>query len=270
MPPPILQAIFNPAMFALRQALHFRRRGYREGPLDLNKVSPRLREQLLSPRVAALAARYGVDAYRDRLGHAAYTKSLFACDVLDRLPAELLPWDCPRQTPSALDVGTKNFESAPGLWGALQRGSALPRGALRLVGVEIDAYVIYRNLYSRADAAAYYAGLLPGDARYVPGDVCTVEERFDLVTCFFPFLTPSPLLWWGLPRRLLQPEAFFAHVCARVLPGGLLVVVNHSVEERDIQRGLFTAAGLTPWAATFDDLVGRQGQPLHVFAVRML
>ena len=96
------------------------------------------------------------------------------------------------------------------------------------------------------------------------------DLKFDLVTCFFPFLTPSPLLWWGLPRRLLQPEAFFAHVCARVLPGGLLVVVNHSVEERDIQRGLFTAARLTPWAATFDDLVGRQGQPLHVFAVRML
>lgn len=270
MPPPLLQAILNPATFALRQALRFRREGYIEGPLDLEKVSARLRDQLSSPRVRALSEHYGMDAFRDRLGHAAYTKSLFACDVLDRVNAALPLWAVPSTRVSVLDVGTKNFESAPGLWCAARKLSGLAPEALRLSGAEIDAYVIYRSLHSRADAAEYYAGLLPGPARYVPGDVCDLNECFDLVTCFFPFLTPSPLLWWGLPGHLLRPQAVFDHVCQRVVPGGTLVVMNHSEEEAEIQQDLFRGAGLSPWARTYDDLVGRQGQSLHLFAVRML
>jgi len=268
MPPPLLHALLNPAAFALRQALCFRRRGYTEGPLDLSKVSARLREQLESPRVRALAEAYGVDAYRDRLGHAAYTKSLFACDVLDRTRhhVPVLTGLTPGAPCRVLDVGTKNFESAPGLWCAAQKRSGLAPEAIQLAGAEIDPYVIYRSLYSRADAAAYYAGLLPGRVRYLPGDVCELHEQFDLITWFFPFLTPSPLLWWGLPWRLLRPEAVFTHVLRCVAPGGTLVLLNHSEEEREVQRGLFVNAGISPWAATFDDLVGRNGQPLHVFA----
>lgn len=260
MPSPILHRLLNPFTFAVRNALRFRRAGYREGPLDLASLSPSLRADLTSPRARALEARFGLGAYKPRLGHAAYTKSLFALDVLERIPA-LAPVDSLR----LLDIGAKNFEAAPGLHGFASRLSyAFPS----LTGVEIDAYPIYRNLYSRADAAHYYLSLLPGEHRYVAGDIRTHAGQYDLIAWFFPFLTPSPLLWWGLPRRYLAPEANFRHVLGLLAPGGTLVTVNYPNEEADIQRELFCDAGLRPWTALAEGLIGRGGQAVYISAHR--
>lgn len=260
MPPLFVHSLINPLSFALRRALRFRRRGYHEGPLELDSLSPSLRAQLTSPRARELEARYGLAAYRHRLAHAAYTKSLFALDVLDRVP-EFAPRDAVR----LLDIGAKNFEAAPGLHGfAARRSYAFPS----VTGVEIDAYPIYRNLYSRADAAHYYLSLLPGEHRYLAGDIRAHTGQYDLITWFFPFLTPSPLLWWGLPGRYLAPEANFRHVLDLLAPGGTLVTVNYPNEEADIQRELFAGAGLTPWTMLAEGLIGRGGQAVYISAYR--
>lgn len=255
-----LRRLLNPAAFSVRQAMRFRRAGYREGPLDLGRVSDSLRAQLLSGRASALAARYGIPT--DTLGNAAYTKSLFVCDVFDRLHA-LAPLET--ASGAVLDVGAKNFEGAVGLHHALQ---TLTGREIALTGVEIDAYPVYRNLHSRADAANYYLGLLPGKHRYVPGDVRGVAGEFGLVTWFFPFVTPAALLWWGLPERFFAPEAIFRHVLSLCAPGSTLVVSNYTEEEAEIQGDLFAMAGIVPERHTMDNLIGRQGQSVYIFVAR--
>jgi len=254
-----LRRLLNPAAFALRQGVRFRRAGYREGPLDLRRVSPRLREQLESPRVHALATKFGIPT--DTLAHAAYTKSLFVCDVLDRLCGER-GLKIPGGT--VLDVGSKNFEAAPGLHHAAQ---TLSGTNISLTGVEIDAFPVYRNLHSRADAAQYYLDLLPGTHHYVSGDLRTLDSKFGLITWFFPFVTPSPLLWWGLPERHFAPEENFRHVLAQLASGGTLILTNYTPEESEIQAGLFAKAGLTPQRHAMDELVGRAGQSVYVFVL---
>lgn len=257
-----LRRVLNPAAFALRETLAFRRAGYREGPLDLGRVSARLREQLAGPRARKLAAWSGLEIFAPHLGHAAYTKSLFACDVLERLHTRA-PLCLP--VPEVLDVGSKNFEAAPGLYGAACR---IAGRDVRLTGSEIDAYPVYRNLHSRADAAEYYLRLLPGAHRFVPGDVRGVGGRIGLITWFFPFLTPAPLLWWGLPERFFMPEALFKHVTDLLAPDGTLVVANYTPAEAEIQARLFVQAGIPVRQEVMDDLIGRQGQSVYVFVTR--
>ncbi len=253
----LLRKLLNPAAYALRQRIAFRRGGYREGPLDLSRVSPRLREQLQGSRAQELAAKYAVPMHT--LSHAAYTKSLFACDVLDRLHT-IAPIVLP--TGNLLDIGCKNFETAPGLFRAAR---TLSSHEIDLTGVEIDAYPVYRNLHSRADAAHYYLSLLPGEHRYLPDDVRALQGQFGLITWFFPFVTTAPLLWWGLPERFFAPEALFQHVLTLRQPGGSLIVTNYTPEEAEIQAELFARAGISPQRHVFEDLIGRAGQLVYVF-----
>lgn len=262
MPNLILRRLLNPAAFALRDALRFRRAGYREGPLAPARVSPRLRAQLESPQARALAETHGLAALVPRLDHAAYTKSLFVIELFERLGEHI-------RTPSGpcavLDVGCKNFECAPGLHAAVTRRCG---GEVSLTGSEIDAYPIYRNLHSRADAAHYYLGLLPGNHRYLPGDVRELTGRYGLITWFFPFVTPSPLLWWGLPERCFAPEAVFRHVLGLLAPGGTLVITNYTPEEVAAQAALFAGAGLCPEQTVIEDPIGRAGQVIYAFTHR--
>lgn len=263
-----LRRTLNPLAYRLRQAIAFRRAGYREGPLDPARVSVRLREQFASPQAKALDA-LGLEAYKPRLAHAAYTKSLFVMEVLGRLHAQR-----PIALPNGrvLDIGSKNFECAPGLHTIANK---FCDASIRLSGVEIDAYPIYRNLHSRADAAEYYLSLLPTHTDsdehrhlYVAGDVKAITGQFGLITWFFPFLTPSPLLWWGLPEYLFTPRESFRHVLRLLAPGGTLIITNYTPEEAAIQEELLRNAELAFEREVMDDLIGRSGQSVYVFRVR--
>lgn len=258
----LLRRLLNPAAFALREALQFRRAGYREGPLDLSRVSPRLRAQLEAPRARALAEAHGLDLLAPRLGHAAYTKSLFVIDLFERLGGQIR---IPTGACAVLDVGCKNFECAPGLHAAVARRCG---GEVSLTGSEIDAYPVYRNLHSRADAAHYYLGLLPGEHHYLPGDIRAHAGRYGLITWLFPFVTPSPLLWWGLPGRCFAPEEVFRHVLGLLAPGGTLLVANYTPEEVEAQAALFAGAGLQAEQSVIEEPIGRAGQVIYAFTHR--
>jgi hypothetical protein len=72
------------------------------------------------------------------------------------------------------------------------------------------------------------------------------EMPADVITAWFPFLTPAALLAWRLPLSMLTPERLFARIYRNLRPEGLLVVVNHGAAETAIARKLCDAAGLTP------------------------
>ena len=78
--------------------------------------------------------------------------------------------------------------------------------------------------------------------RYLAIDVLAHAERYDIVTWFRPFLDDFPLLQWGLPKRLLQPEALLEHVLARLDPGGTCVIFNQTEHEAELQHAMLQRA----------------------------
>lgn len=141
-----------------------------------------------------------------------------------------------------LDVGAKNDSYLAGLLHALAHR---PDGRRRVtgVGVEVDAYRVYRDLRSRADyAAAYCAGY--DNLSFVAGDVRDLSEPADVVTWFLPFVVPGPLVAWGLPLSLFSPAALLAHVWSLLAPGGVLLIADQGEREWAVQMRLLQQQGI--------------------------
>lgn len=191
-------------------------------------------------RLDELGRRYDLAPWDRVCGAQDWVESAYVLDLLDTcLPADLPPG-------RALDVGAKNGAYLPGLATAAARGWD---------AVEIDAHRRYlwgstRRVYGEAMAAAF-----PG-CRFVAGDVRELDGPWALVTWLLPFLTPAPLVAWGLPERLLRPAELLEHVWARIVPGGALLVVNQGEDEHRLQLELLAGRGTS---------LGRLSGPLCPF-----
>ena len=157
-----------------------------------------------------------------------WRESLYALDVLSRALPSSLPEG------RGLEVGAKNGSMFPGFVAAVKRGCD---------AVELDAHRRYlwgstRRVYGEAMARAF------PDCRFIAGDVRSLEGPWAVVTWWLPFLTATPLEAWGLPGRFLAPLELLTHVTSRVLPGGVVFIVNQGEAEHELQGRLFRDAGL--------------------------
>ena len=270
----IALGLANPVLFALRQAMGFKRGGYREAPGGDETLSEREQELLADPRARELTERYDLESLRPNLKKRTWLTQLFYLDLLDRLDGRFGFATKLQGKTDVLEVGAKNFESAPALHRFFGRAFTGERDSggesetkselytqrnIRLTGVELDAFRIYRGWHSRADFANYYLGLLKKEGegsspdgkkgetethRYIAGDVMDHSDRCDVIAWFHPFLDAYPLLRWGLPRRYLEPEALFDHVMGRLRPGGVMIILNQEEHEKEQQIAMFEARGL--------------------------
>lgn len=133
------------------------------------------------------------------------------------------------------DIGCASFWYAAALQAFFR-----PR---ELVGVEVEGHRLFRNGYTRIDYAEGYVSQLSG-ARFVVADYVTFECPADVITAWFPFLTPSAILAWRLPLSLLAPERLFRQIYHNLKPGGWLVMINHGEGEAALADELCAAAGL--------------------------
>jgi hypothetical protein len=233
----------NAVDFPLRQLFQWRRRGCR--------LPSEAKEGLFAPDVLPemerLVSTYGLQRWARESGAVDFAASLFYLQMLERAFAAAkvtLPHPV-----VALDAGPSDWFYVQALHGLLSRYAAAEHRSVKLDGVELDAFRIYRDLYSRHDwADAYRAGLQGVD--YIPGDLRGYQLKVDLAFMLFPFLFPKDLRRWGLPRRYLQPKALLEHVYSLVRPGGFLVIANVGEAERIEQHRLLNALGLRPiwWA----------------------
>jgi hypothetical protein len=133
------------------------------------------------------------------------------------------------------DIGCASFWYAAALHGFFRPD--------RMVGVEVEGHRLFRDGHTRIDYAAGYLSTVP-NARFVVADYATYEEPADLITAWFPFLTPAAILAWRLPLSLLAPPQLFRQVKRNLTAHGLFVMVNHGRTEAALADGLCAAVGL--------------------------
>ncbi len=210
------------------QTLRWSRGTFREAPAGL----PQHLTNRQLDRIYALGSRYHISFEKHCPPETALLNYAYL-DVLDQA-RDTLGWTVP-QGLNLCDVGSANFAYAQAIHSFFQPS--------QLTGVEVDGHRIYCNGRSRIDYAEGHIQDLP-HTRYVVEDFRRYLESADIITAWYPFVTPKPLLAWRLPLSLFNPGAFFTRVANNLTIGGLLVMVNHSSSEAKIARDILESVGL--------------------------
>jgi SAM-dependent methyltransferase len=222
--------------FGVSERVRWSRGIHREHPA---RELPRLpREQ--AERIAALQERYRV-RFESSLSAATAARNYEYLDILDRAWPELGWPSMPGGT--LCDVGCASFWYAATLQAFFH-----PQ---RLVGVDVEGHRLFRDGRTRVDYAAGYVAAIP-NAQFVIADYSSYREPADIITAWYPFVTPGAILAWRLPLSLLAPERLFASIKHNLKPDGRFVMVNHGLKESALAEQLCIAAGLC--------LVGRWGE----------
>lgn len=136
-----------------------------------------------------------------------------------------------------LDIGSKNWEYVRGEYKFFNQYCE----EIELHGVEIDAYRLYANFYSRYEYAKFYAQDLNG-ASYYPDNLLNMKGKYDYIVWFLPFVTKYPLRKWGLPDKLFMPEKLLKH--AYEILNKEMLILNQGEEEAEIQKSLLDKADI--------------------------
>ena len=78
-----------------------------------------------------------------------------------------------------LDIGCKNWFYAKGEYDFFKSFCK----KISLDGVEIDAFRLYSNFYSRYEVAKYYTKELVG-TNYICDNLLNIKDRYDYIVCF--------------------------------------------------------------------------------------
>jgi hypothetical protein len=216
--------------FSLRlsERLRISRGDYREKPAERLMNLTAGQEE----RVGQLRERYEVQ-FEHRLNRRTSLNNYEYLDMLDRAWrawGSKVPLGC-----DLCDVGCASFWYAEALQAFFQ-----PR---TLVGVEVEGHRLFRNGHSRSDYAGGYLAAVPG-GEFLVANYADTSRRADVITAWFPFLTPTALLAWRLPLSLLAPERLFGQICHNLRDGGVLFMVNHGPAEAELAHQYCVAAGL--------------------------
>jgi SAM-dependent methyltransferase len=223
-----LKSLRHAFWYGVSERIRWSRGAFEETPAgELCTVD---REQ--GARIAALRDRYQVQ-YERRMSAATSFNNYEYLDILDRGWSES---QVPRSSGGVLcDIGCASFWYAATLQAFFHPD--------RMVGVEVEGHRLFRDGRARIDYAAGYLRCVP-DAHFVVADYRAYHEPADLITAWFPFLTPAALLAWRLPLRLLAPELLLRQIHRNLRPQGVFFMVNHGPQEAALAERLCTAAGL--------------------------
>ena len=214
--------------YHLGERLAWSRGIYRERPAqELHDLSGVQYE-----RIASLQRRFRV-RFEER---ATQPTALQQYDYLDLLDQGWSTLRLPRSTGGTVqDIGSSNFWYAPVL-------HTFFRPTL-LIGVEVEGYRMYTNGYSRHDYAQGYIQDLRNTEFHIQ-DYRRYHSPANIITAWYPFVTPAPVLAWRLPLSLFAPQVLFSQVVRNLQPHGLFLMVNQGRDEATIASSWCSKVGL--------------------------
>ena len=133
-----------------------------------------------------------------------------------------------------LDIGSKNWLYATGEYRFFDEFCK----DFILDGVEIDAYRLYSNFYSRFEVAKYHTKNLK-NTNYIVDNLLNVTNKYDYIIWFLPFVVVEPHVYWGLPKKFFYPEKLLAHAYSLLEENGQMLIVNQGKFEAEEQERLF-------------------------------
>jgi len=223
-----LRSGYHRIWYEASQALRWSRGTYRETPIQTHRhLTP-----FQHDRIEELCHTYGT---RFELRYPPET-SLFNYGYLDLLDRarQALKWTIPEQR-HVCDVGSANFAYAAALQAFFHPS--------QLVGTEVDGHRLYCNGRSRIDYAQGHIQDLP-HTQYVVTDYRQYHQSADIITAWYPFVTPKPLLAWRLPLSLFDPATLFVRIANNLVLGGTFVMINHSPTEAKVANSIAESVGL--------------------------
>lgn len=117
-----------------------------------------------------------------------------------------------------------------------------------LIGVEVEGHRMYINGYSRHDYAKGYIQDLPNTEFHIQ-DYRRYSSPASIITAWYPFVTPAPVLAWRLPLSLLAPHDLFSQVMRNLQPHGLFLMINHGRDEASIATSWCRKVGLANYGS---------------------
>ncbi len=223
-----LRSGYHRFWYEASRALRWSRGTYRDHPLGTRlKLTPTQNvriEELTAIYDAQFELRYPPETSLINYGY---------LDLLDRA-RHSLNWNIAEKR-DICDVGSANFAYASALQTFFRPS--------HLVGTEVDGHRLYCNGRSRIDYAHGHIQDLP-NTHYAVADYRQYHKSAEIITAWFPFVTPKPLLAWRLPLSLFDPAALFAQIANNLVLGGTFVMINHSPTEAIVARNIAESVGL--------------------------
>ena len=143
------------------------------------------------------------------------------------------------QNIKALDIGCKNWFYVKGEHDFFDSFC----NNFSLVGVEIDAYRLYTNFYNRYEVAKYYTKGLK-NTKYIADNLLNINEKYDYIIWFLPFVLEEPHLFWGLPKKYFYPQKLLSHAYSLLNQNGQLLIINQGEEEAKAQKSMLEKLGI--------------------------
>jgi SAM-dependent methyltransferase len=224
-----LRSLRHRFWYGVSESVRWSRGTYRE------KVAGELPDLPLeqAQRIAALKSRYQV-CFEAGLSAATSVRNYEYLGILDEAWAGA--GLARPEAGSLCDVGCASFWYAAALHAFFRPQS--------LVGVELEGHRLFNDARTRIDYAAGYVAPLP-NTRFALADYLAFREPADVITAWFPFVTPAAILAWRLPLSLLAPERLLRRVRDNLNPAGHFLMVNHGPEEAGLAGRLCSAVGMT-------------------------
>jgi SAM-dependent methyltransferase len=222
-----LRSLRHGFSYGVGERVRWSRGVFHETPAEV--LAPLPSEQ--ARRIALLQRHYQA-RFESSLGEVSSRNNYEYLDVLDRAWSSA---GIEHAGGVVCDVGCASFWYAAAL-SVFFRPDAL-------IGVEVEGHRLFKGGYSRLDYARGYVSRVP-NAEFVVADYSKYLRAADVITAWFPFLTPNAILAWRLPLSLLAPERLLRQIRHNLRPGGRFFMVNHGPREAQIAADLCHAAGL--------------------------
>ncbi|EKE04211.1 MAG: hypothetical protein ACD_20C00097G0028 [uncultured bacterium] len=235
-----IKNLFNSLDFWLRRKIKFSRGTYfikNEPKTELFDHLNNKDRQAAELKEREYFQRYNLYELKDNSTRRNYLENLYTIELLEQ---NLNPSPSNKDI-SILDIGSKNWFYAEGEYNFFKYANF--DKTIQLTGIEIDAYRLYTNLYSRYDYAKAYIKNLENTS-YIADDLMNHQGQYDYITWFLPFVTPNPLLNWGLPLKHFKPEDMLCKAYNLLKPGGKMLIVNQGEKEHLIQKKLLESLNI--------------------------